>query len=119
MHRKRINAKPPFQKYIKQIAAFVLVIMMTFQSNLTMLSGLAGMEYSTNAYAASAAPKITLNKKTLSINEGESATLKATITPAKTNNTKVKWSSSNKEVAVVSSKGKIKALSAGTTKIIR
>lgn len=57
--------------------------------------------------------KLSLNKKNASVNAGKSITLKATSTPKKT----VKWSTSNKAVATVSSKGVVKGVKAGTATI--
>ena len=61
--------------------------------------------------------KITLNKKDVSLTTGESFQLKTKITPAKPTSKKVTYASSNKKVATVTSKGVIKAVAAGTTKI--
>ena len=54
-------------------------------------------------------------KKTLEI--GESFTLRHTIKPSKPTNAEVKWSTSNKKVATVSSKGVVKTKGTGTAKI--
>lgn len=59
---------------------------------------------------AHAAPKISTKAKTLTV--GKSYTLKV-----KGTKKKVKWSSTNKKVATVSSKGKVKAKKMGTAKI--
>lgn len=61
--------------------------------------------------------KVILNKKSLSLETGESATLKAIVKPKKALYKKVKWSSSHKAVAQVSNKSKITAVKAGTAKI--
>ena len=71
--------------------------------------------------------KITVNvvdAKSVKLKEGESKTLKvgkkltlhAIVSPSKVK-TKLTWSSSNKKVATVSSKGVVKAVKAGTAKI--
>lgn len=78
-------------------------------SLLLMLSLLAGLLY--NAPKTQAAT-VKLNKKKLSLNTGSSYNLKV-----KGFSGKVKWSSNKKSVATVSSKGKVKALKAGTAKI--
>lgn len=59
------------------------------------------------------AVKVTLNKTKVTVAKGKTVTLKATVTPssAKENLT---WSSSNKKVATVDSKGKVKAQKKGT-----
>ncbi|SHO52085.1 Ig-like domain-containing protein [Anaerocolumna xylanovorans] len=65
---------------------------------------------------AAAAKKITLNVKTFTLQVGESKSIKAAVTPSGSSG-KVKWTSSNKKVAVVSSAGKVKAVAAGTALI--
>ena len=71
-----------------------------------LLAGL--MANGTQTQAASAK----LNKKKLTLKAGSSYTLKV-----KKASGKVKWSSSKKSVATVSSKGKVNAIKAGTAKI--
>ena len=61
--------------------------------------------------------KITLNKTSMSLYTGSSYTLKATVYPKKATNKKVSWISSNKNVAVVSSTGKVTAKNPGTAVI--
>lgn len=61
---------------------------------------------------ANAAKKVKLNKSKLSLYVGKSYTLKL-----KNNKSKVKWTSSKKSVATVSSKGKVKAKKKGSCKI--
>lgn len=56
---------------------------------------------------------LTLNKKTASLKVGKKLTLTAKVSPKK----KVKWSSSNRKVATVSSKGVVKGMKAGTAKV--
>ena len=58
-------------------------------------------------------PTVTLNKSTLTLVEGKSATLTATATGSKISS----WSSSNKSVATVTSAGKVTAVAPGTTTI--
>ena len=60
---------------------------------------------------------LALNKATLSLEAGKSETLSVTVTPDNASNTKVTWDSDNKEVATVSSLGKVSALKVGTAKI--
>ena len=62
--------------------------------------------------------KVTLSKTTASIEEGKTATLKATVkTSGKSPNKTVKWTSSNTAVATVSTKGVVTAKKAGTVTI--
>ena len=59
---------------------------------------------------------IELNRNTLSLNVGGSATLVGTITPSGATGT-ITWSSSNNSVATVNSSGKVTAIGAGTATI--
>ena len=56
---------------------------------------------------------VSLNKETLTLVEGESETLVATIEPQNATDKSCKWSSSNKEVAMVNNEGKVTAIKAG------
>ena len=61
---------------------------------------------------------IKLNKTSLKLTKkGGTATIKATITPKNAYNKNVTWSSSNKNVATVSSSGKVKAVGNGVATI--
>lgn len=60
--------------------------------------------------------KVSVEKKKLTLKKGKSAQVKVTLTPL-TSLEKVKFSSSNKKVAEVSAKGKIKAKKPGKAKI--
>ena len=62
------------------------------------------------------ATAITVTPTTLSLTEGKTATLSATVTPAEANQ-KVTWTSSNKTVATVDATGKVTAKAAGDAKI--
>ncbi len=62
---------------------------------------------------AEAAKKITLNKKTAKIEVKKTVKLKLKNAKA----SKVKWSSKNKKIAIVSKKGVVKGVKKGTTKI--
>jgi len=60
--------------------------------------------------------KITLNKKTTSINVGSTEILTPTITPTTATNQEVTWKSSNKSIATVDSvTGEVKGVKAGKT----
>ena len=61
--------------------------------------------------------KVKLSKTKATIEKGKTLTLKATVTPAELADKSVKWKSSNKNVATVTSAGKVKAVSAGTATI--
>lgn len=61
--------------------------------------------------------KVTLNAKSANLSIGESKQLKAKAVPTKNTSTKIAWSSSNKKVAVVSSKGKVTGKATGTATI--
>ncbi|MEE3439348.1 MULTISPECIES: Ig-like domain-containing protein [Ruminococcus] len=58
--------------------------------------------------------KVALSKKSVALNRGKKLTLKATCTPTNAYNKKVTWSTNNKNVAVVNSKGKVTAKRKGT-----
>lgn len=62
------------------------------------------------------ATAITVNPTTLSLTEGETATLSATVTPAEANQN-VTWTSSNKTVATVDTEGNVTANAAGDAEI--
>lgn len=50
--------------------------------------------------------KVTLNRKSVTLNKGKTITLKASVAPANAANKKVTWRSSNKNIAVVSGREK-------------
>ena len=58
--------------------------------------------------------KVALSKKSVALNRGKKLTLKATCTPTNAYNKSVTWSTNNKNVAVVNSKGKVTAKRKGT-----
>lgn len=60
--------------------------------------------------------QITLKPTSLSLQEGKSSTIKATIRPSDAANKSVKWSSSNTKVATISN-GVVKAVKAGSARI--
>ncbi len=64
-----------------------------------------------------AVTKISLDKTSLSLEKGESSTLKATVSPKEATSKKTYWVSSNTSVATVSASGKVTAKAAGTAKI--
>lgn len=61
--------------------------------------------------------KVKLNKTKATLNVGKTLTLKTTLSPSKPSNKKVVWSSSDKKIATVNSKGKVTAVKAGKVKI--
>ncbi|MCR4911751.1 MAG: Ig-like domain-containing protein [Bacilli bacterium] len=60
---------------------------------------------------------VSLNLNSLELEEGDSETLSATVSPDDATNPTIKWSSSNETVAVVGSTGKVVAKKAGTATI--
>lgn len=60
---------------------------------------------------------VSLNKKTLTLEEGEEYTLVATVKPSDAENKDVTWKSSNRSVATVDEDGVVYAVSEGTAKI--
>ncbi|MBM6777602.1 Ig-like domain-containing protein [Collinsella tanakaei] len=67
---------------------------------------------------AGAVSGVTLDKTSLSLDKGESYTLKATVTPADAENKKVTWRSSDTKVATVDANGKVTAVAPGSATII-
>ena len=61
--------------------------------------------------------KIVLNKSALTLDKGKKFTLKAKVLPGSANKKGLKWTSNNKKVAIVSSKGVVKGLKDGTARI--
>lgn len=66
--------------------------------------------------SATAPTSLTISQSTLSLQQGESATLSVTATPSSASNS-VTWKSSNNSVATVSTSGRVTALSDGNTTI--
>ena len=60
---------------------------------------------------------VSLDKTSLSLEEGKNVTLTASISPSNATNKAVSWSSNNTSVAIVSSSGVVTAKSAGTAAI--
>ncbi len=60
---------------------------------------------------------VKLNKSSLSLTAGKTATLKATVSPSDSTDKSVTWKSSNPKIATVTSKGKVTAKSKGSTTI--
>ena len=92
-------------KVLKKILAIILIALtlMTSQVVFTNLN---------TASVVQAASSIKISKKKKTLRVGDKYTLKITGTSKK-----VKWSSSNKKVATVNSKGKVKAKKKGTATI--
>ncbi len=61
--------------------------------------------------------RLLLDYKQITMTKGKTRTLKLKIYPSNASDRRVKWKSSNKKIATVTGKGKIKALKAGTVKI--
>ncbi len=61
--------------------------------------------------------KVTVAPTAVDVNEGASATLKATVAPKNAYNKKVNWTTSNKAVATVTSAGVVTGVKAGTATI--
>lgn len=60
---------------------------------------------------------VTLDKNTLALFTGDSATLAATVAPADATNKAVNWASSNPAIVTVDANGKVTAVAAGTANI--
>jgi len=58
---------------------------------------------------------VTLDNTTLTLEEGQSVTLTATVLPDNATNKSLNWTSSNPAVATVNQSGEVTALTTGTT----
>lgn len=61
--------------------------------------------------------KVSLGKKSLTVDVNKTAVLKATVTPANANNRNVVWSTSDPKVATVNADGRVKGVSVGECEI--
>ncbi len=95
---------------MKKISKLILGIILALVLVSTGFSSLPGMDVGT--IEVQAAKKPAISKKTLSLYVKKTATLKM-----KNSKGKIKWSSSNKKIAKVSSKGKVTAVKAGKATI--
>lgn len=64
-----------------------------------------------------AVKKVTLNATSFNLSPGAQKTLKATVTPKKNISKKIAWTTSNKKIATVSSKGVVKGIKEGKATI--
>ena len=87
-------------------------------------AGTATITCTSNATGMSATCKVTvvngtvtLNKTEAYIEKGKTTTLKATLTPTDLSDKSVTWKSSDKSIATVTSKGKVKGVGYGTATI--
>lgn len=98
-------------KNLKRILAFIMVILMT--------AALLPSHHTAQAATRKIPAKsIQLAKKTLTLNVGKTARIRAKVKPADAADKKLFYSSKNKAVATVNKKGKVTAVSEGTTKIL-
>jgi uncharacterized protein (TIGR02145 family) len=95
---------------MKQLLLFTL-------TGLLVLSAMASCEKKEEPIKAIAVTGVSLNETTLSLAEGDSETLTATVSPANATNKTVTWSSNNSAVATVDVSGKVTALKAGSAVI--
>ena len=95
--------KNSWNKPLGAATSFALILSMTF-----------GVSISSQDAAQAASKKPKLSSKKITVSVGKVKTIK--VKPA---NKKVKWSSSNKKYATVSSSGKVKALKAGKGKKVK
>lgn len=82
-----------------------------------MLIATFSMAFTSSAASKKKVTKVKLNKTSITMYTTQTYTLKATISPSNASNKKVKWTTSNKNVATVSSSGKITAKKKGTATI--
>ncbi len=77
----------------------------------------AGDFFNETGVKRTAATGVTLNKTSLTLEKGASETLTATVTPSGASDKRVTWVSYDETIATVSSSGKVKAVSPGTTTV--
>lgn len=99
-----------------------LLSIITIIMSIALVSGVFGIQLPVEAAPKKTkkVTKVEITKpasSTLVLKKGGTYTLKYKITPKNASNKKVKFSSSNKKVVTVSTKGKIKAVGRGTAKI--
>ncbi len=104
------------KKVVKVSAKGVLKPVSTGMAKITVTSVEGGYKATCTVKVVKKVKKVSI-PKTLTVYLGEKETLKATLTPSKPTNKKVKWSTSNKKIATVSSKGVITPKKPGTVKI--
>ena len=97
-------------KKVSRLLLSFLFALLLFATNLSVIPGLPGAESVPSKVEAAA--KVKLSKTKMSLYIKQSATLKL-----KNAKGKVTWSSSNKKIAKVTSKGKITAIKKGSVKI--
>ena len=104
-YQKNTKGEKEMKRNVKQMVLVFLVLCLVF---------VVGID----TFAASKKAKsVTLNHKEYTVKKGKSVKLKATVSPKNAKNKKIEWSSSNKKVATVNSKGKVTAKKQGTAKI--
>ena len=84
-------------------------------ATITCTSAMSGMK--TTCKVTVVESNVNLDKTEMTLEKGETATLKATVTPSTLEDKSVTWTSSDKKIATVTSKGKVKAVKAGTATI--
>lgn len=95
---------------LKRVSLLLVVVM-------TITAVISPLFSNNEVNAATAVKSVQLNAKSKSIYAKSSFTLKATVSPSKATNKKITWSSSNKKIATVSSKGVVKGIKKGTVTI--
>ena len=96
-------------KALKKIIAVMMSVMMLF--------GTVSIAFTSSAASKKKVTKVKLNKTSITMYTTQTYTLKATVSPSKASNKKVKWKSSNSKIAKVDSKGKVTALKKGKVTI--
>lgn len=81
------------------------------------LDGALQSKYSAQQPVVTPVTGVTLDRSTLELTEGESASLTAAVTPAEADDKRVAWSSSDETVAKVDGSGRVTAVKAGTVTI--
>ena len=105
------NSDTTYLSYAKRDAAFSKEL-----ASAEEISAVGVTKYYGTSSTITKATAIAITSETLSLTEGESKTLSATVIPAEANQ-KVTWTSSNKTVATVDTEGNVTANAAGDAKI--
>ncbi len=96
-------------KALKRTAVLMISVLM--------LIATFSLSFTSSAASKKKVTKVKLNKTSVTLYTTQTYNLKATISPSNASNKKVKWTTSNKNVATVSSSGKITAKKKGTATI--
>lgn len=99
------------------LAELILYTQSLSEEDCQKLDGALQSKYSAQQPVVTPVTGVTLDRSTLELTEGESASLTAAVTPAEADDKRVAWSSSDETVAKVDGSGRVTAVKAGTVTI--